>query len=381
MPDPFENPAQASSYSVPPALAAEPDMDEELKRQIAALQQKYSTDALASTATPELSPTQAIAASVLKVAPMLLGMAVAKNRNIGISSGAEAGLASGGEYEKSALKEQQDKTTRSALLASQDLKDISTKEGERFQLGKDKLSDKRAQEMARQKGQIVDQDPNSPYAIDQKNQMGRAKAVGPKDVPPDNRLSDKQIEDVAPYVNAAQSAKQAIKTVKSLVPKLADSESYTKPDGSMDYEGAYNIISRASHGAVFGADTPEGQAQAAIQNTVAEAIKFFSGAASSEPEAARIAGFIQGKGLLPATFPAQIRLLEMYADRQKQAGLKHVQAQVELRSGNPIEGMNRLFDEDVSIAPPAGKRDANWAATQGYSPAEVVELQKRGLID
>lgn len=71
----------------------------------------------------------------------------------------------------------------------------------------------------------------------------------------------------------------------------------------------------------------------------------------------------------------------MYADRQKQAGLKHVQAQVELRSGNPIEGMNRLFDEDVSIAPPAGKRDANWAATQGYSPAEVVELQKRGLID
>lgn len=116
--------------------------DDELSKKLAArraaLQQSYNTNALEAEATPELSGTQIGASAAIKLLPLLLGMAIAKRRNVGAALGADAGLKYSGEYEKGELADQESKIKQSGLRANQALKDLSTIDNQSFQLAKQK---------------------------------------------------------------------------------------------------------------------------------------------------------------------------------------------------------------------------------------------------
>lgn len=112
----------------------------DLANRLKSAQDQYTKNALEAQATPELSGTQVGVSAAVKLLPLLLGMAIAKNRNLGAASGATGGLAASAQYEKDIEDEQKAKAAKAQILAIQNAKDITALQNEQYQLQKQDIN-------------------------------------------------------------------------------------------------------------------------------------------------------------------------------------------------------------------------------------------------
>jgi hypothetical protein len=136
------------------------------------LRQQYNDKLALASSVPELSSSQKVFSGILPLASMFIGAAMAGNK--GGAFGAQAGLGSSAEFEKSALATEQNRNVAAAREASRLYDEIKTNEARGFQVDRSDAQDARMRDYYEFQQRIKrDNRPNSDWSDEEAMLLGR----------------------------------------------------------------------------------------------------------------------------------------------------------------------------------------------------------------
>lgn len=329
------------------------------------------TDSLMS---PQMDQGQVLSVLLGSALPALFGGLL--GGSTGLQAGAAGGL-TGAEFGlKQAAADAERKQKLQALLGEQDI--AAGRELKKSALAaaskKDPLPT-RTSELKR----LLDEGKMSEAEYEKEIKGSGKTNVTVNSYAPGGPLPKDVISDIQGPIASAASAQSVINEMYKEIPELAQGETIRDANGNIAPLKIADVVGRRLKAKTLGSEDPLGKVNDAFTRFVARYNKELSGAASTDKEFERNLQSLQSSGIVPATIPTLINVLETF--QREQGKLAKTRALTYGALASPTGDKSAAIDTLLNQVAPGSKGQSSMGMEQPKTIQEMAleELKRRGI--